>query len=283
MDDAAPSAGATGAHAPEAVDLVDTHCHLDAPQLADDGPATVIARAHAAGVTRMVTIGTDLATSRAAVSLAAAHAADGVWATVGIDPNDLDGWNAASPAALAELAASPRVVAVGEIGLDYHWLRSAPDAQRAAFVAQLAVARAAGLPVVVHSRDADEDTAAILLEWAAGAPDASRPLGVMHCFAGDVGLAKRYVAAGFVISLAGTVTYPSAHRTREVARWLPSDAYVLETDCPYLAPAPYRGQRNEPAYLRATATFVAELRGQSLAEVAADTSGAAARLFGWAA
>jgi len=261
--------------------LVDTHCHLDAPQLADDGPAAVIARAHAAGVARLVTIGTDLDTSRAAVGLAAAHAADGVWATVGVDPNDLDAWDASSPAALAELAASERVVAVGEIGLDYHWLRATPEVQRAAFLAQLDVARAAGLPVVIHSRDADQDTAAILLAWSASAPATARPLGVMHCFAGDVGLAQRYVAAGFIISLAGTVTYPRNQRAQDVARWLPRDAYVLETDAPYLAPVPHRGQRNEPAFVAETAAFVAALRGEPLDAVAADTSANAARLFGW--
>jgi len=264
-------------------ELVDTHCHLDAPQLAADGPAAIIARAHAAGVTRLVTIGTDVATSRAAVALAAEHASDGVWATVGVDPNDLDAWDEGSPAAVAALASEPRVVAVGEIGLDYHWLRATPEVQRAAFLAQLGVARAAGLPVVVHSRDADADTAEILLGWAADAPPSPRPLGVMHCFAGNVTLAERYVAAGFLISLAGIVTYRNNQRTQDVARWLPQRAYVLETDAPYLAPVPRRGQRNEPAFLADTAAFVAELRGQPLAEVAADTSSNAARLFGWEA
>lgn len=266
-------AGLAGAH------LVDTHCHLDARQFAGEPLATVLERAAAAGVTRVVTIGTDLRSSQTAVALAEAHPA--VRATVGVDPNDLVGFSDTTLAELAELGDRSAVVAIGEIGLDYRWLRSPPDAQQPAFRAQLDLARRLELPVVIHSRSADEDTAAILLEWAHGGRQNGRPLGVMHCFAGDLALGERLVDAGFLISLSGVVTYRNAVRTHQVAAGLPDEAIVLETDAPYLAPDPYRGQRNEPARVRLIAERVAELRGASLSDLARHTSANAARLFGW--
>jgi len=260
--------------------LVDTHCHLDAPQFADAPTADLLARAAQAGVGRVVTIGTDLATSEAALDLARAH--DGLWATVGIDPNDAAGVDEAALRRLEALAAAPEVVAIGEIGLDYHWLRSGREVQLAAFRAQLDLAAALGLPVVVHDRDAHADTTDVLLGWAAGRP-AGRPRGVMHCFSGDLAMARALVAAGFLVSLAGVVTFPSAAATREVAAGLPAGALVLETDAPWLAPHPRRGERNEPANVRLVAERVALLRGEPLAAVAAQTSANAVRLFGWEA
>ncbi len=261
------------------VRLVDTHCHLDADQFADEPTAALLARAAAEGVERVVTVGTHLAGSRAAVALAGAHEA--VWAVVGVDPKNLAGFDEGALPALEDLAAQPKVVAIGEVGLDYHWDRSPRPVQREAFRAQLELARRIGLPVVIHCREADEDSAAILLGWAAEGKAAARPLGVMHCYSGDLAMAERLVGAGFLISLSGIVTFANAARTHEVAVGLPEDALLLETDAPYLAPHPHRGQRNEPAMLRLIAERVAALRDTSLAHVAFATSANAARLFRW--
>jgi len=259
--------------------LVDTHAHLDARQFAGEPTVAILGRAAAAGVTRVVSIGVDLATSRRAVALAEAH--PGLWATVGVSPNDLAGFDDTVMAQLAALAAHPRVVAVGEIGLDYHWNRSPRAVQRQALLAQLDLAHPLDRPVVIHSRDAREDTTELLLAWASAAGAPARPLGVMHCFSGDRALAEELHAAGFLISLAGVVTYPGARALSEVAAALPDEALLLETDAPYLPPQSYRGRRNEPAYVRATAEHVAALRGTSLAQLAAVTSANAARLFRW--
>jgi TatD DNase family protein len=263
---------------PEPV-LVDTHCHLDAAQFASEPVASVVARAVAAGVTRMVTIGTDLATSAAALRLAEAQPQ--VWATVGVDPNDCAGFDATALDRLAALAASPRVVAVGEIGLDYYWNRAPRATQLEAFEAQLALAEALDLPVVIHSRDALDDTEAVLAAWAAARPRQGRPVGVLHCYSGDLARAERLVMAGFLVSLAGVVTYRNAGQSQAVAAGLPLEALVLETDAPYLAPHPHRGARNEPANVRPIAAHVAALRGTDLATVAVATTANAARLFRW--
>ena len=261
--------------------LIDSHCHLDAAQFAEEPVASLLARAAAAGVERMVSIGTDLATSRAAVDLADAHAP--VYATVGVDPNSAAGYDAAARAELRALAAHPKVLAIGEIGLDYHWMVSPSEHQAAVFIDQLALAATLGLPVVIHCRDAHEDAERILGAWAAERHRAGwpteRPVGVMHCYSGDLAEALRLHAAGWMISLAGPVTYKNAARNREVAAGLPLEALVLETDAPYLAPAPRRGERNEPAFVRHTAEFVAGLRGLDLAELAAATTANAVRLF----
>jgi TatD DNase family protein len=259
--------------------LVDSHCHLDARQFARESTATLLRRAAEAGVHRCVTIGTDLPSSRRAAALAEAH--DEVFAAVGIDPNDLDGFGDASLAALADLAASPKVVAVGEIGLDYHWQRSSRDVQLGAFRAQLDLARDLGLPVVIHDRDAHDDTVEVLLAWAARDGMARRPLGVLHCFSGDLAMAQRLVTAGFLVSFAGNVTYPTAAGLRAVARGLGEDDLLLETDSPYLAPVPRRGERNEPAYVRLTADRVAAVRETSVGRLASVTSANAGRLFRW--
>lgn len=259
--------------------LVDTHCHLDAAQFAGEPVAALLERAAAAGVTRLVTIGTDLATSAAAVELAEAH--DNVWATVGVDPNDCAAFDDEGLATLAALADNPKVVAIGEIGLDYYWDRVPHDMQQRAFEAQLALASRLRLPVVIHSRDALDDTEAMLVRWAADRVANDGPPGVMHCYSGDLPRARRLVAAGFLVSLAGIVTYKNAQLTQDVATGLPASALVLETDAPYLAPHPHRGARNEPAYVRPIAEHVAGLRGETLEAVAAATSANAARLFGW--
>jgi TatD DNase family protein len=260
------------------LDLVDTHCHLDARQFAGEPVEAILGRARQADVRRVVTIGTELATSRAAVELAASHA--GVSAAVGVDPNDAAGFGASSLAELRELAAEPGVVAIGEIGLDYYWDRVPRDEQRRAFEAQLALADELELPVVIHSRDAGADTESILMDWARTAAG-RRPLGVLHCFSGTPESAGRLAEAGFLVSFAGNVTYKNATELQAAAAQLPLDAIVLETDAPYLAPVPHRGTRNEPARVRDVAAFVAELRRVTVQVVAAATTANAERLFRW--
>ena len=174
------------------------------------------------------------------------------------------------------------VVAIGEIGLDFYRNLSPPDVQHRAFREQLALARTLHLPTVIHARDADEPTFEVLAEHAeaiSGDWPAGRPLGVMHCFAGDLALGGQYVDLGFLISIGGTVTYPNAEQTRVVVRSIPLSSLLIETDAPYLTPQSHRGQRNEPAYLVETATFIAELRGEPPELIAKETTSNANRLF----
>ena len=269
--------------------LFDTHAHLHDPWIGDDLPE-VLERARAAGVERIVTIGTDIPTSRDAVALAEAH--DNIWATVGLHPHDAKDWSDTTEAEFRRLAESDRVVAIGEIGLDFYRNLSPHEAQYAAFQAQLNLADELALPVVIHSRDAHEETYAVLSDWAStNSPPASRwemspsdrgglPVGVIHCFSGDAELALRYHDLGFLISFAGPITYPKNDALREAAKSLPLEAIVVETDCPYLAPQPRRGKRNEPANVRHTAERVAEVRDESFNAVANQTTLNAVRLFG---
>jgi TatD DNase family protein len=240
-----------GSAPPEA--LFDTHAHLHDAAFDADREA-VLVRARAAGVTRILTVGTDPATSRQAVALAGAHAE--VYAAVGIHPHDAAPADTAALEAIAALARAPRVVAIGEIGLDFYRNLSPPETQRAAFRTQLALARELGKPVLLHCRNAHAELLDVLAADGVGAAG-----GVMHCFSGDLTVAERCLALGLLVSLAGPVTYPNARRLWEVARGVPLDGLILETDCPYLPPQPWRGQRNEPGYLAVTAARVAELRG----------------------
>ena len=246
------------------LDLVDTHAHLHFPEFAGDLEA-VLERARAAGVRCMVTIGTDVESSRAAVALAGRE--PDVWAAVGIHPHAASLADEARLAEIERLAAAPRVVAIGETGLDFFRLLSPRDAQELAFRAQLALARRLRKPVLVHCRDAHEETLAILAEVPVGEAG-----GIMHCFSGDAGEARRCLDLGLLISLAGPVTYPKARALPEVAKVVPADRLVVETDCPFLPPQPYRGKRNEPAYLAVTAARVAELRAEPLEELASRMS-----------
>lgn len=241
--------------------LFDTHAHLHFPEFAGDLPA-VLERARAAGVRRFVTIGTDVATSEAAVALASRE--PDVWASVGIHPHEAAGADDAALAEIERLAAAPRVVAIGEIGLDWFRNRSPRDAQERCLRRSLALARRIGKPVLVHCRDAHADVLSILEE-----EDVRPRGGIMHCFSGDVAVARRCLDLGLLVSLAGPVTYPNARALPEVARFVPGDRLVIETDCPYLPPQGRRGQRNEPAYLAITAARVAELRGEPLHTLAA--------------
>src|SRR5262245_57524387 len=198
-----------------------------------------------------------------------------VWASVGIHPHDATEADAAAMREIEHLAAEPRVVGVGEIGLDFFRNLSPRDVQERTFGALLEVAARVDKPVLIHCRDAHDDTLAILAEAGLGARG-----GIMHCFSGDVAIARRCLDLGLSISLAGPVTYPNARALPEVARFVPADRLVVETDCPYLPPQGYRGKRNEPAYLAITAARVAELRGEPLEEFARRSSENACRLLG---
>lgn len=254
-----------------APDLFDTHAHLHFPDFADDLD-DVMTRARAAGVGGILTVGTDAATSRAAIEIAERE--PDVWATVGVHPHDAEGADAAVLAEIERLAAATRVVAVGEIGLDFFRDLSPRPAQERALRAQLEIARRVARPVVLHCRDAHEEMLAILAEHRVGEMG-----GVMHCFSGDVPIARRCLDLGLVLSLAGPVTYPKARALPEVARFVPGDRLVVETDCPYLPPQPFRGRRNEPAHVAITAARVAELRGEPVDTLAARLTATARRLF----
>jgi TatD DNase family protein len=260
--------------------LVDSHCHLQDSQFESDRDE-VLDRARQAGVSAFVVIGTDLESSWRAVDLADSHS--DVYAAVGVHPHDAKGLDDRTLGALERLADSPKVVAIGEIGLDYYRKLSPPEAQIDAFHRQLDLARRLSLPVVIHSREADGETYDVLASYEERAlPDwpKDRPLGVMHCFAGDLMLALRYIQIGFMISIPGTCTYPKADRVGAVAGGIPLRWMAVETDAPYLTPQPHRGRRNEPAYLPDTVARIAELRGDSVQAVAERTAIATAWLFG---
>lgn len=262
--------------------LVDTHTHLHEPEFADD-IADVIDRAHAAGVEAILTLGTDVASSERAIALAERF--DAVWAAVGVHPHEASSCDEAALARLRDLARHPKVVAVGEIGLDFYRNLSPREDQVRAFRMQLEWAADAGMPVAIHCRDAFDVMEPIVTEWARasrGERRAGRPPGVMHYFSGDVALARRYAALGFLISIHTSVTYPGSERLREVARSLPIEHLVLETDAPYGTPQAFRGRRNEPAYVVAAAKRVAELRGVPVQDVGRATTAAAKRLLGLA-
>jgi TatD DNase family protein len=250
--------------------LIDTHAHVALEQFAADR-AAVIARAVAAGVERIIEIGYDLESSRAAVDLAARYPT--IVAVVGIQPNHVHSAPADWSLQLRELAAQPKVVGIGEIGLDYHWMQAPPGVQEHFFRAQLALARTLKLPVVIHSRDAQADTIRILADVAHGQP------GVMHSFSGDWAYAAACLDVGFDLSLAGPLTFRKATDLHEVARRAPLERLLTETDSPYLTPHPHRGKRNEPAYVQYVLAHLAALRGEPESVVAEAVWANAERLF----
>lgn len=252
--------------------LVDTHAHLHVPEYGADLDA-VMDRARAAGVAVVVTIGTDRETNRAAVALAERR--PGVYATVGVHPHDAAGVADDDFRDMEAAARSPVVVALGEMGLDFFRNLSPPAVQEAVFRRQLRLARRVGKPVVLHCRDAHAPMLSILADEGVGEVG-----GVMHCFSADVDVAKRCLDLGLHVSLAGPVTYKNARALPDVARFVPADRLVLETDCPFLPPHPHRGQRNEPAWIALTLARVAELRGEEPGRLAEATSDTALRLFG---
>ncbi len=253
--------------------LVDSHCHLDFPEFAAELDA-VVARARQAGVRRMVTICTRV--SRFDKVLAVAERFEDVVCTVGVHPHEAAAETDADTRRLVELARHPKVVGIGETGLDYYYEHSPRDRQQASFRAHIAAARETGLPLVVHTRDADDDMAAIL----AGEMAQGRFTGVLHCFSSSRQLAEKAIELGLYISLSGIVTFKKADALRETARAIPLDRLLVETDAPYLAPVPMRGKRNEPAFVVHTAARVAELRGMDGGAFVSRTGDNFFRLFG---
>jgi TatD DNase family protein len=251
--------------------LIDTHCHLDMADYQAD-LKEVLAGASRCGVTRIITIGIDLASSRRAVELAQGY--EGVHAAVGIHPHDAATADEEVFRRLTELAAAPKVVGYGEIGLDYAKNYSPKDVQLRVFARQLELAKELRLPLIIHDRDAHEDTLRLLRDKGPFPQG-----GVMHCFSGDAGLARQVLDIGFYISIPGIVTFPNAAMMREAVREVPSDRLLLETDGPFLAPVPFRGKCNLPQYLLHTAAAVAELKGVSLDEIARQTTVNAEKLF----
>ena len=276
--------------------FVDSHCHIDGVEY-DADRDDEISRARDAGVGTMLIVGTGDPHSGAferAVELAEKHT--DIYAAVGVHPHDAKLFDGRAEQRLLDLAKqSQRVIAWGEIGLDYHYDHSPRDVQRKVFERQLRLARSLNLPVVIHSREADDDTIAILGEEMSGgtgvspvnhAEDARATAklnergGVLHCFGGSLEMATSAIALGFFISFAGNLTFKKAADLREIARQLPLDRLLIETDCPYLTPVPFRGKRNEPARVLETARCLAELHGKELGEIGHITSENFGKLFG---
>lgn len=253
--------------------LVDTHCHLD-PAYFPDGADVVLDRAREQGVGAFVVIGVgeSLEPARFAVELASRRA--DVWSVIGVHPHDAKHLDDATASELSALAGRPRVIAIGETGLDYHYMHSERAVQGAAFRRQIQLARAARLPIVVHTREAPDDTIDILTEE--GASDVG---GIIHCFSEDRPFARRALDLGFDLSFSGIVTFKNTVAIQEVAAWAPLDRIHVETDSPYLAPVPRRGKPCEPAFVRFTAARVAELRGIPLDDLAAACRRNAERRF----
>jgi TatD DNase family protein len=254
------------------VTLIDSHCHLNYPGLVED-EAGVLDRARARKVAGFLNISTRQSEWANVVSAAERH--PDVWASIGVHPHEADAHPDLGTAALVEAAAHPRVVAIGECGLDYFYDKSDRDSQKARFRAQIAAAREAGLPLIIHTRDAEEDTAAILGEEAAK----GGVRGVLHCFTGTQWLADRGLEIGFFISLSGIVTFKNARELQEVAKTIPADRLLVETDAPFLAPVPNRGKTCEPAFVADTAAFLANLRREEPDALAAATTANFFRLF----
>jgi TatD DNase family protein len=257
--------------------FVDSHCHIDGPEY-DADREDVIARAIDAGVTTMLNVGTGDPHSGAferAVELAEKHPE--IYCAIGVHPHDAKLFDEAAERRLVDLAdQNSRVVAWGEIGLDYHYDHSPRDVQREVFRRQLCIACKLNLAVVIHSREADDDTIAILREELSGCTRA----GVMHCFGGSSQMARDAIDLGFFVSFAGNLTFKKAADLRAIARELPLDRLLIETDCPYLTPVPFRGKRNEPARVVETAKCLADLKGVELAEIGRVTTANSAKLFG---
>ncbi len=252
--------------------LVDSHCHLDFPELSAELDE-VVARARRAGIGLMITIGTKLTEFDRVRAIAERY--DDIYCSVGIHPHEAGAEPEADAEKLARLAEHPKVVAVGETGLDYYYDHSPRDAQARSFRAHLGAARLTGLPVIVHTRDADLDTGTILAEEMAK----GSYTGLIHCFTSSQELAEKAVELGLSISLSGIVTFKSAASLQQTAAWVPADRLMVETDAPYLAPIPMRGRRNEPAFVVHTAAKVAALRGVDPSDLASTTTANVRRLF----
>lgn len=245
--------------------LVDSHCHLDFPDFADELP-DVIARARAAGVNHCVTISTRLSKFEQVLSIAERF--DGISCSVGVHPLEAAAEPDVTAAELVSRTHHPKVVAIGESGLDYHYEPGTRDVQLKDFLAHIAAARDTGLPLVVHSRDADADMADVL----EAETEKGRFPFLLHCFTAGPELARRALALGGYVSFSGVITFKKSQELRDIAATIPADRLLVETDSPYLAPMPHRGRRNEPSYVRETARVLAEARGVSLEEMAEVTT-----------
>lgn len=252
--------------------LIDSHCHLDY-WTAEELPG-LIGRARDAGVSGMMTIGTGLDQSREIAALAARH--EGIWFTVGIHPHNAGDQPVPDASELVRLARETGAIGIGESGLDYFYDKAPREAQRESFRQHIRAARTLDVPLVVHARDADEDIAAILREEREGGAFAF----ILHCFSSGRALAEEAVATGGTISFSGILTFPRSQELREIARDIPVDRLLVETDAPYLAPVPHRGKRNEPAFVAHTANVLANVRGMQVQQIAALTTENFKRLFG---
>ena len=252
--------------------LVDSHCHLDFPEFADELDA-VVARARGAGVGAMQTICTRLTAFEPVLAVARQY--DEVYCSVGVHPHNVADEPDFGVDALVARARDPRVIGIGETGLDYYYEHSPRERQQASFRVHVAAARESGLPLIVHTRDADADTIAILADEMQGGPFS----GLIHCFSTGRELAERAIDLGLYISLSGIVTFANAEALREIVRDVPLDRLLVETDAPYLAPVPKRGKRNEPAFVVHTAERVAEIKGVTAERLAAETTGNFFNLF----
>lgn len=248
--------------------LVDSHCHLD--YFVEAERPDIIARAKSAGVTEMVTIGVTLSQSRQALAIAEA-AGDKIWCSVGIHPNHAaDEGPVPTPQTIAAMTTHPKVIGIGESGLDYFYDKAPKDIQQQNFRAHIRAAQLTGLPLAIHARDADEDIARILAEERAGGGDFRF---LLHCFSSGRALAEAAVAMGGYVSFSGILTFPKSHELRAIAADIPPDRLLVETDSPYLAPVPFRGKRNEPAHTIHTARILAEVKGVTPESLAERTTG----------
>lgn len=270
--------------------LTDTHCHLDFHKFDEDRGA-VIERADKTGLVRILIPALSVTSSLSAIKLAESHPM--LYAAVGVQPNESLTWDNTSISALRELAANPKVVAIGEIGLDYYWEAAPHDHQQRVFRAQLDLAAELNLPVVIHLREKGdaaggpcaEDAMSILEEWVAGLDAEKEALrknpGVLHSFSGSPETAQRAIGLNFCIGITGPLTFKNAIQKQEMVAQLPLEHLLIETDAPYLAPHPHRGKRNEPAFVYEIADKIAQLQSRNREEVAAVTTSNAARLFSW--
>ena len=252
--------------------LIDSHCHLDFPELASD-ESGVLSRARTAGVAGMLTIGTRLDQFERVRAIAERHA--NVWCSVGVHPHEAKEEGQSAPDRLVAAASHPKVIGIGETGLDFYYEHSPREEQAISFRAHIAASRQTGLPLIVHTRDADAETSDILEE------EHGKGMfpGLIHCFSSGPEVARRALALGMYISISGIVTFKAAEELRSIVRTIPLDRLLVETDAPYLAPVPKRGKTNEPAYVAHTAARVAELKGVSVAELETATTENFFRLF----
>lgn len=252
--------------------LIDSHAHLDDKRFNKDRDR-LIKSLEENDISLVINIGADISTSIKSVKLAEEY--ENIYAAVGVHPHSAKEMDDSTIEVLRAFANRDKVVAIGEIGLDFHYDNSPRDIQRKRFIEQIKLAKELDMPIVVHSRDADQETFDIIKEEAAD----GKLRGVLHCYSGSAEMAKDYVDLGFYISLAGPVTFKNARKPREVARTVPIDRLMIETDSPYLTPEPHRGKRNEPLYVRHVASMIAEIRGMSFEDVGRITSENTKKLF----